>query len=183
MSAHFSPMNTLHTSKLEWKNNTLMKICGTEIRSYVQVFTWTTPWKKKQYKKTTRENKKAKEFSSLCHCYHRVYNGDNCPLRITLLDRFAWKPASRCMMIYENLTDELSLKLLESKLSIKTTEHFCKSGGLFNCEEKREDTVICHILKLGGPWKFFASWHQTWATLPQKQKFHHKKGRCCPESP
>lgn len=74
---------------------------------------------------------KPKEFSSLCHCYHRVYTGDKCPLRITLLDRFAWKPGhytSRCMMIYENLTDELSLKRLESKLSIKTTEHFCKSA-------------------------------------------------------
>ena len=43
---------------------------------------------------------------------------------------------SRCMMIYENLTDELSMKRLESKLSIKITDHFCKSGGLFNCEEK-----------------------------------------------
>ena len=115
---------------------------------------------------------KAKEFSSLCHCYHRVYNDDKCPLRITLLYRFAWKPGhctSRCMMIHENLTDELSMKLLESKLSIKTTEDFFKSGGLFNCEEKGK-TLLSVVF-----WNLFARWHQIWATLPQKQKFHHER--------
>ena len=95
---------------------------------------------------------KPKEFSSLCHCYHRVYNGDKCPLRITLLDRFAWRPGhytSRCMMIYENLTDEVSMKRLESKLSIKTTEHFSKSGGLFNCEEKGKTLLSVVFWNLG----------------------------------
>ena len=95
---------------------------------------------------------KAKEFSSLCHCYHRVYDGDKCPLRITLLDRFAWKPGhytSRCMMIYENLTDELSMKRLENKLSIKTTEHFFKSGGLFNSEEKGKTLLSVVFWNLG----------------------------------
>ena len=95
---------------------------------------------------------KPKEFSSLCHCYHRVYNGDKCPLRITLLDRFAWKPGhytSRCIMIYENLTDELSMKRLESKLSIKTTEDLCKSGGLFNCEEKGKTLLSVVFWNLG----------------------------------
>ena len=44
---------------------------------------------RKNNSKRPHVNKKAKEFSSLCHCYHRVYNGKKCPLRITLLDRFA----------------------------------------------------------------------------------------------
>ena len=52
-------------------------------------------------------------------------------------------------MIYENLTDELSMKRLESKLSIKTTEHFCKSGGLFNCEEKGKTLLSVVFSNLG----------------------------------
>ena len=53
------------------------------------------------------------------------------------------------MMIYENLTDELSMKLRESKLSIKTTQHFCKSGGLFNCEEKGKTLLSVVFSNLG----------------------------------
>ena len=134
------------------------------------------PWNTKRPHVKT----KPKEFSSLCHCYHRVYTGDKCPLRITLLDRFAWKPGhytSRCMMIYENLTDELSLKRLRRANFPSKQMNILVSlpWRSFQLWREREDTVICRILKLGWPWKFFASWHQTWATLPQKQKFHHER--------
>ena len=52
-------------------------------------------------------------------------------------------------MIHENLTDALSMKRLETKLSVKTTEEFCKSGGLFNCEEKGKTLLSVVFSNLG----------------------------------
>ena len=78
------------------------------------------------------------------------------------------------IMIYENLTDELSMKLLESKLSIKTTEHFCKSGGLFNCEEKGK-TLLSVVFSNLGDRENFLQVDIKLEQLPQKQKFHHER--------
>ena len=194
MSAHFSPMNTLYTSKVEWTNNTLtvwnhgsektslllsmMKLAGPKVTFK---FLLELHLERKNNTKRPHVKTKAKEFSSLCHCYHRFYNGDKCPLRITLLDRFEsnldnTSPWSKSLKIYENLTDELSMKLLERKLSIKTTEHFCTSGGLFNCEEKGK-TLLPFILKLGGPWNCFCKLTSNLSTTYFKtQKLHHERG-------
>ena len=130
---------------------------------------------------------KPKEFSSLCHCYHRVYTGDKCPLRITLLDRFALKAGhytSRCMMIYENLTDELSLKRLESKLSIKTTEHFGKSAlEVFSTVKRKGRHCYLSYFETWGPVKFFCKLTSNLSNITSKAKISPWKGRCCSESP
>ena len=56
-------------------------------------------------------------------------------------------------MIYENLTDELSLKPLESKLSIKTTEHFGKSA-----------LEVFSTVKRKGR-HYYLSYFETWVTV------------------
>ena len=181
MSAHFSPMNTLHSSKVEWTMYTDgMKLAGPKV-NYVQVFTSTElHLERKNNTKRPHVKTKPKEFSSLCHCYHRVYNGDKCPLRITLLDRFAWKPGQ-----FTHLGAWWSTKIwrMNCRWNGRRENFQSKQQNIFlslpwrsfQLWREREDTVICRILKLGGPWKFFASWHQIWATLPQKQKFHHER--------
>ena len=59
---------------------------------------------------------------------------------------------------------------------------FCKSGGLFNCEEKGKTLLSVVFSNLGDRENVWQNWHQTWA-ITSKAKISPWKGRCCSESP
>ena len=133
---------------------------------------------------------KSCHYLYLCHSNHRDYNGGKYPWRISLLDRFEsnlgktsrW---AKSLKIHENLPDVTVDIIVGGQLSINRTGPFLNSGTEpFNCEEEGKTLLsvilwdlginICHIFKIGGPWKFLANWHQTWATLPKSQNFTMK---------
>ena len=187
MSAHFSPMNTLHSSKVEWTMYTDgMKLAGPKV-NYVQVFTSTElHLERKNNTKRPHVKTKPKEFSSLCHCYHRVYNGDKCPLRITLLDRFAWKPGQ-----FTHLGAWWSTKIWRMN---------CRWNGWRANFQSKQQTIFVSLevfstVKRKGR-HCYLSYFETWGTvkifckltsnlsnITSKAKISPWKGRCCSESP
>ena len=128
-----------------------MKLAGPKV-NYVQVFTWATPWKKKQYKKTTRENKTKRIFVLMPLLSSSLQRGQM-PKKNYLVRQICMKAWTLHISVHDDLRKfdgwKLSMKRLESKLSIKTREDFCKSGGLFNCEEKGKTLLSVVFWNLG----------------------------------